>query len=270
MDKNLKKFNLNTNGSWLNIEKKFDVFVNLYVDNLMEPLKDGINIAFVCEPQSISNIKNYIIKNKNKYDVILTHNEEILNTCENSEMFEFGTSWIRDLNLVKEKSLSVSFLVGGKSITEGHKIRHKIWDLQDNILIPKNFFNSSHFPYKSNIQYKSLYDKKELLFSSKFHICIENCKEKNYFSEKLIDSLYSKTIPIYWGCPNIGDWFNLDSIIIVNSVDEIIDVCNNLTDDFYNKKLSEIDDNFNRCKKFIDIKDRIGNKIEEILKRYGN
>lgn len=40
-----------------------------------------------------------------------------------------------------------------------------------------------------------------------YSICIENCKMKNYFSEKITDCILSWTIPIYCGCPNISDFF---------------------------------------------------------------
>jgi hypothetical protein len=35
----------------------------------------------------------------------------------------------------------------------------------------------------------------------------------SYFSEKITDCILNKTSPIYWGCSNIGDFFNMDGII---------------------------------------------------------
>ena len=42
--------------------------------------------------------------------------------------------------------------------------------------------------------------------------------------------LYRKTVPIYWGAPDIGDYFDINGIIQVNSVQEIIDVLRNLNE----------------------------------------
>jgi hypothetical protein len=42
---------------------------------------------------------------------------------------------------------------------------------------------------------------------------IENDRAPNYFTEKLIDCFALGTIPIYWGCPNIGDFFDARGII---------------------------------------------------------
>ena len=51
----------------------------------------------------------------------------------------------------------------------------------------------------------------------KFMICFENTSMTNYLTEKLLNSYTCGTIPIYWGCPNLGDYVNLDSILYLKS-----------------------------------------------------
>ena len=46
-----------------------------------------------------------------------------------------------------------------------------------------------------------------------YSIAIENSKQVNYFSEKIIDCYLGWTFPIYWGCPNIDDFFPKGSYI---------------------------------------------------------
>ena len=41
-----------------------------------------------------------------------------------------------------------------------------------------------------------------------YSIAIENESLKNYFSEKFTDCILARTIPIYYGCPNISDFFS--------------------------------------------------------------
>jgi hypothetical protein len=36
-----------------------------------------------------------------------------------------------------------------------------------------------------------------------FHIAVENVKIDNWYTEKISQSFATKTVPIYWGCPNI-------------------------------------------------------------------
>lgn len=64
-------------------------------------------------------------------------------------------------------------------------------------------------------------------FSSEFHnfisnykfmICFENSSKINYFTEKLINAYYNGTIPIYWGCQNIEDYVNMDSILYLKPI----------------------------------------------------
>lgn len=50
----------------------------------------------------------------------------------------------------------------------------------------------------------------------KFMICFENTSLKNYITEKLAIAYSCGAIPIYWGCPNIGDYVNMDSILYLN------------------------------------------------------
>jgi len=113
---------------------------------------------------------------------------------------------------------------------------------------------------------KILGDLKDSLFDSQFHICIENSKQKNYFTEKIMDCFVTKTIPIYWGCPNIGDFFDINGIIVVNNFNEIIDSCNSLTNESYYKMLPGIENNFLFSKKYVDLKKNVEELIQKILK----
>ena len=46
-----------------------------------------------------------------------------------------------------------------------------------------------------------------------FSIAIENASYETYFTEKLLDCFATGTIPVYYGAPDIGDYFNKDGII---------------------------------------------------------
>jgi len=53
----------------------------------------------------------------------------------------------------------------------------------------------------------------EFMNDYKFMICFENHSQPNYFTEKLINAYCGGTIPIYWGCPNISNYVNMDAIL---------------------------------------------------------
>jgi len=42
-------------------------------------------------------------------------------------------------------------------------------------------------------------------------VVLENSQEKNYWTEKISDAYLSWCMPIYWGCPNISDFFEPQS-----------------------------------------------------------
>jgi hypothetical protein len=56
-----------------------------------------------------------------------------------------------------------------------------------------------------------------------FSVCIENSSERNYFTEKLIDCFAQKVIPIYWGAPNVSEFFDPDGIIFCKTHDQVIE-----------------------------------------------
>ena len=76
-------------------------------------------------------------------------------------------------------------------------------------------------------------------FVSKYKVIItmENSKNNNYITEKILEGFAANTIPVYWGANNIGDYFNKDRFINVASFDiddinEAIDkILTVLTDD---------------------------------------
>jgi hypothetical protein len=77
--------------------------------------------------------------------------------------------------------------------------------------------------------YKKLHSqfKDNALKSYFYSIAIENSTQKNYFTEKINDCFLFLTMPIYWGCPNITDYFPKDSVRLIDinnpkEMDEIL------------------------------------------------
>lgn len=264
----MKNIIIRQNGQW-----KFDFFhekqIEFFIDIVPQDKipEDTIRIVCLWEPIDIINLNQSAIDgyNNKTYDFLITHNEDLLKLIPSSYLLEIGTTWIWDYNF-PEKEFSVSTLVGGKLMAPGHHLRQKIWFKENKIKTPTRFFLSNNSygveNYKNN---PVLGDSKFPLFNSQFHICIENTSRNNFFTEKVMDCFQTKTIPIYWGCPNIGNWFNINGIIMVNSFDEIIEACNSLNKDTYQEKLQFVEENFEKSKQFCTIIDRFQNKIQQIL-----
>lgn len=257
--------------SW---DLSFDLFHNkqieLYVDRFPIDIVPHNTVRFVLliEPVDVLNLNSIALERYNlgSYNFLFTHNEDLLRQIPNSFLFEFATTWIREYDF-PEKKYEVSTLVGGKIQTTGHKLRQKLWFKENKINnIPTKFFLSGNLGgienYNSN---PILGSDKKPLFDSQFHVCIENCKRNNWFTEKLIDCLQTNTVPIYWGAPNIENWFDIRGFIIVDNLDDIVTACNSLNPSSYQEMLPYIKYNFEKSKKYTTITDRLEEKIIELI-----
>ena len=263
--------NSNTYPDFPNLEINYHKKVELFMDSFSgyDAYNNSFKILYVKEAEAISHFRKHAIENSHLFDAIITYDKEILNSCKNSYFLTFGTTWIHDYEF-KEKKFQISHLTGHKNTTEGHNLRQKIHYKQELIKTPKDFYISKYGGVENFANNKILGDNKNQLFDSQFHICIENSREDNYFTEKIIDCFVTKTIPIYWGCPNIDNWFDLNGIIVVNNLKDIIETCNGLTEDIYYKKINAIGKNLDLSKKHATINDRLIELIKKILSNNGN
>ena len=93
---------------------------------------------------------------------------------------------------------------------------------------------------------------REVLFDGfQFSVSIENSQQVNYFTEKVLDPLKMKTLLIYWGCPNIGDFFDTSGWIFFDgSPDDLIHKIRTLTPDHYEKHIKSINKNYEKAIKY--------------------
>jgi hypothetical protein len=249
-----------------------------WIDHFSEPKNRNSKKIFIqLDPNEYLNLNNLIIQKQNEYDFIFTFEPDLLKNCNNSILFEYGTSWVNPSNYnFPKKIFSISFVCNSKYHNPGHILRHEINDKQDLITIPKIFFISSMNPDKNdkfyiqkdptnNYNNPTLGVDKYPLFESMFSICIENVKKNFYFSEKLIDCFLCKSIPIYYGCNNIKNYFNTDGMILINDFDDFLLKVNKLDESFYNSKKEVIDENYFKALKWVDYGKRIISKINEVL-----
>jgi len=259
----------------LNIETKNKI--NLYIDELnVKQELNGINVLVLREPNLIINffkkidIIKYLQDRYKDFDYILTFDEEILK-LPNSKKLLYGTTWIdkKYWDIEYKKKPMISTIIGGKNCIEGHKLRHKIYYIDHKINIKKEIYLSSNF--RGKLVKKSYHlilgdDKFRAFNKCMFHLCIENTKQENYFSEKLMDCFMTKTVPLYWGCPNIGDYFDTRGMIILDTDNEykILGIINRLTEkDFISRKKYMLK-NLETAQKYIDYEDRLCKVLKEI------
>lgn len=90
-----------------------------------------------------------------------------------------------------------------------------------------------------------------------------------YFTEKIIDLLLLKVVPVYWGCSNIQDFFDVNGILQFKSVDQCIRIINHLTNQTYNSMLESIQNNYNTSLQYKNVYTNIKNVLYKIF-NYNN
>ena len=200
---------------------------------------------------------SFPITHKDQFNLILASDTEILNNCDNAILFPFGDCWVpTEEQKIHNKTKSLSIIVSDKKWLPGHQLRHQV---MSSIGEKMDIFGRC-CNYIEN--------KGDALRDYKFNICIENLQNTNWFTEKLIDCLRTGTVPIYWGCPNIGDYFNTKGFFIVNSFEEIVNVVNNLNDEDYISRLEHIKENFDLSNKYSrNIYKRVDDEIQKLIEK---
>jgi len=97
----------------------------------------------------------------------------------------------------------------------------------------------------SDPRYKGApYNKSDALVDYQYSIAIENCRQKNYLTEKFFDLTVCNTVPLYYGAPNVADIYSPESFIgldftgpIEQTVEQIRDVYEN---DDYEARLPHV------------------------------
>ena len=191
----------------------------------------GLNAAPYCRVDSFID----------SLDLILTNDKKLLKDFpDKARLAPFGGSWIQEENiLIHPKNKLVSIIYSNKSAgLVGYRLRHAIANnYSDRIDL---FGSGSPNPVEL---------KEEALCDYMFTIVIENIADNNYFTEKVVDPFLVGTVPIYWGCPNIDNFFDpLGMLNFTNGgFDSILD---SLNKELYDKMLPYIEKNFNLAKKY--------------------
>ena len=218
-------------------------------------------VALQVEPPSVNNesVEQYLEKEGDKFDLILTYYSSILKSKKNSKLFYFGDSWIKEKSESIMKSKMVSFVTSNKNFTPGHAIRMQVVESMNKAINRFDLYGRGFNPIDK---------KEEGLNDYKFSIVIENEFMENWFTEKLVDCFRTKTIPIYKGCPNIKDFYNEKGIIFFDSTEELSAILDNLNqngDSIYDSMKKELDDNYDRSWADLEFNERVEIEINKHL-----
>ncbi|MDD4562391.1 MAG: glycosyltransferase family 10 [Syntrophomonadaceae bacterium] len=110
------------------------------------------------------------------------------------------------------KSKLMSVITSSKDFTEGHQKRLNF------VRRLKDYFGEDIDVFGRGI--REVDDKWDALSPYKYHIALENSVYPHYWTEKLSDVYLSGAYPIYYGCPNLEDYFPAAAYTRIN-IDDV-------------------------------------------------
>ena len=134
-------------------------------------------------------------------------------------------------NLKKD---ALSWVTSNASHKPGHKLRLQFKSDMEKHNLPYNLFGKGFTPID---------DKFDAIYPYKYSIAFENYSCNDYWTEKIADCFLSWTMPVYYGCSNILDYFPSKSFIAINPLEPkatIETIKKAIAEDWWSKNLNAI------------------------------
>jgi len=234
-----------------------------YLDGSIKINKNVPIVVRLYEQRSYFQNKLYdsIIKNYDKFHTILTFDKQLLDLLPNAK---FATvTDVTQFNMLPNTANYPQYKPEGVDSYELPEL--KIYD-KTKFNVPSCIASSKAFlpGHKKRLNFvQNIKDKVDLygrgirdipskldaLKNHAFTVAIENNTDINdyYFTEKLTDCLITGTVPIYHGCPNIGEFFDMDGILTFSTQEELDNILKNISEEKYNSMKAAIQHNYNKC-----------------------
>jgi len=225
-----------------NVSMHIDYGINIPVNKLRKNYA-WFSESFAIHSQLFSSIHNIIPYLEENFELIFTHDKRLIPLSNKIKLaLPNAVPWVNEYK-IHQKSKLISMIASTKLMCPGHQYRQEIAE-----------------KYKGKVdRFGSGYDfiqkKEDALKDYYFSIQMENYTYPNYFTEKITDCFVTGTIPIFWGIPNIGEFFNESGIIFLTDDFKVED----LSIELYYSKMDAIKDNFDRAIKIPTAEDYIYN-----------
>ncbi len=270
-------------GPWKNL--KLPLSFKCHVDTARMSYferEEGVKYVYIdSEPPWSCTPLEEIKTNAHRYDLIMTtYNEDILEQVPGSIMHHVRHDPYIDPSYKPEfedKKFYVSYLISTWSRQDyGFAIRQPACELLRNHSVPHKIWSSKRTPYPGieilpNTYPPDVLDdyNKSIIFDAMFSIATENHIQRNHWQEKALGCFWTRTVPIYYGCPNISDFgFREDGILRFNTVEELEAILDKLSPELYESMQEAVEHNFKHATENYSISqhDCIAGAIEEYFK----
>ena len=243
--------------------------ITIFTDKMLgavEQVNSPVKVAWLIEPYDLIPYMYDQIKTiEDKFDFVFTYEETLLK--HNPDIYKFHPCDCSGIEFhshkLHEKTKLVSMIYSEKTWLFGHRLRHII----AKTLIPQMGYDKIDFFGRATENPLEL--KSEGTNPYMFQIAIENAQRRFYFADKIYDCFVTGTVPIYWGAPNIGDFFDMRGILTFNHPNELKEILESLSPEKYESMLDGGKENFERVKKYIRPDDLLFENIVDRLRERG-
>ena len=168
-----------------------------------------------------NNFIEYAVKNIGKYFIGSVHTFPTPTFVGHHGFLFYETP--KHIPFRPQKTKLMSIMVSRKTYTPGHQYRHIIANhiIKNNLPIDiwgngvENY--KQKFPNNKNMMggFKSM---EEMCRDYLFTIAIENTSHDYYFTEKIINPLINNTVPLYWGCKKVEEYFPKHAVRLTGNI----------------------------------------------------
>jgi hypothetical protein len=194
------------------------VIMNTAMPELKIPRQNVIGLAF--EPPEFLNITTqfieYALRHIGKYYI------GSVGQLPPPFTSHFGFMWHCNIpKIIPEKTKTMSIIFSKKGFATGHKYRMELIKAILNTDLPIDIYGTGCELLKhiEDSRIKGPFDEKEPYLDYKYHIAIENYRHDAYISEKFMNPILCKCIPIYWGAQYVETYFPTTCFKLLGRVD---------------------------------------------------
>ena len=204
------------------LEKNYDWLV--IIDDIPKIISNGVEkiscpkentILVTTEPTSITRYGRAFAK---QFNYLLTNQDEKVLPHPNATRSQTGMLWYygKDYDSIvsvthPNKTKKISTICSNKQ--QGHtlhRLRYEFTKIMEERIPELERYGRG---------FKWIDTKAEGLDDYEFHVAIENQFDPHVWTEKLADAFLGFTVPIYYGCPNVYDYFPKESLIQIDIYD---------------------------------------------------
>mgnify|MGYP001054252890 CR=1 FL=1 len=213
---------------------------------------------------------NYDERFLNQFSGVLTARADLSHPCLFREQHICAWHIKKDMNFLESykptnKAKELSAIISSANKAPGHQERFQfITKLKHDLGHDLDWYGKGVNPID---------DKWLGLEQYKYSVAIENSCYHNYFTEKILDCYLSYTMPIYFGCPNILDFFPEESMLLIdiNNYEKSLEkIKKAIADNLYDKSFDAILDARKKVLSQLSFFSYLNNWILELEKPLGN